>query len=74
MPYTAKVWKHFDSGLSLRFNVGAIEAVADVVRVTGYSGADKRIILIGCRFRTRLTERECDLMGIEYGADQPEPE
>ena len=70
MPYTARVWFHFESGLDVAFD-GGIRAQADVVRVTGYSGRGKGLILIGCRFREPLTDEECTSLGLKIGPDCP---
>lgn len=70
MPYTARVWFHFESGLDVAFD-GGIRAQADVVRVTGYCGRGKGLILIGCRFREPLTEDQCSSLGLDVGPDRP---
>jgi len=71
MPYTARVWYHFEGGLTVHFAKDSVVADADVVRVTGYCGRGSSLILIGCRFRERLTHRQCGLLGIEHAEDRP---
>lgn len=69
MPYTARVWFHFENGLDVAFDAGKFRAAADVVRVTGYCGRGRGLILIGCRFREPLTDEQCASLGIEAGPD-----
>ncbi len=71
MPYTARVWYHFEGGLTVSFPEVEVVAKADVVRVTGYCGRGNSLILIGCRFRTAIDEKSCDAIGIEHAADRP---
>lgn len=71
MPYTARVWQNFADGLFVATKDKALDACADVVRVTGYSGRDAELILIGCRFRRELNEDECGRLGIEDAEDRP---
>ena len=71
MPYTARVWYHFESGFHVRFPDAGAAARGQVVRVTGHCGRGNSLILLGCRFRTALTEDECQRIGIEYAADRP---
>ena len=70
MPYTARVWFHFENGLDVAFDEGKVRTAADVIRVTGYCGRGRGLILIGCRFRTPLTEEQCRSLGIEVGPDE----
>ena len=71
MLYTARVWYHFDNGLEISFLSGGVQAVADVVRVTGYCGRGSGLNLIGIHFRTELTAGECDQLGIDHSEDRP---
>jgi hypothetical protein len=71
MPYTARVWQNFGEGLFVTSEDKALEACADVVRVTGYCGRGAELILIGCRFRHDLSEEDCEKLGIEYAEDRP---
>jgi hypothetical protein len=71
MPYTARVWFHFENGLDVAFDGGNVRTRADVVRVTGYCGRGKGLILIGCRFREPLNGEQCTSLGIEVGPDEP---
>ena len=71
MPYTARVWHNFEDGLHVLFDDAGIAVPADIVRVTGYSANEDSLILVGCRFRERLTPEECDTLGITYGDDLP---
>lgn len=70
MPYTARVWFHFENGLAVAFAKGQVRTQADVVRVTGYCGRGKGLILIGCRFRDPLDDGQCEALGIESGPDR----
>jgi hypothetical protein len=72
MPYTARVWHHFDGGLYVRCPEQRVVAKADIVRVTGYSNRGQTVILIGCRFDPGLEYEECDRLGIETGDDRPD--
>lgn len=71
MPYTEKVWHHFQGGFQVDLAGGIIELEADVVRVTGFAGRGSDIVLIGCKFRRPLTAMECGALGIEHGTDRP---
>jgi hypothetical protein len=71
MPYTARVWFHFESGLDVEFDEGKVSTSADVVRVTGYCGRGRGLILIGCRFREQLKAEQCRALGIDVGPDTP---
>jgi len=69
MPYTARVWSHFDEGLTVHFPDGAAPARAEVVRVTGYCGELHSLILVACRFREPLDPLVCRILGIDGAAD-----
>jgi hypothetical protein len=71
MPYTARVWHHFEGGFGVLFNGGSLKVSADVVRVTGYSGRGSSLILLGCRFRRDLTPEQCRDLGIDHREDLP---
>ncbi|NJN14261.1 MAG: PilZ domain-containing protein [Planctomycetes bacterium] len=70
MRYTSRVWHHFERGLAVLFPGVDLRALADVVRVTGYSGKGSCLILIGCHFREALDESICDKLGIEHAEDR----
>ena len=71
MPYTARVWDHFEGGFTVRFAEAPQAGVlADVIRVTGYCGRGSSLILIGCRFRNPLSEAQCAALEIEQGQDR----
>jgi hypothetical protein len=71
MPYTARVWYHFEGGFEIVFpDEGKVRVQADVVRVTGYVGRGERLIFVGCRFRRTLESDECERLGIEHGDDR----
>jgi hypothetical protein len=70
MPYTARVWFHFEGGFEAVFAGGDVRLQADVVRVTGYVGRGERLIFVGCRFRRPLEKHECERLGIEFGEDR----
>ena len=70
MPYTARVWYHFEGGFEIVFPESSVRVQADVVRVTGYVGRGERLIFVGCRFRRMLEPDECERLGIEHGEDQ----
>jgi hypothetical protein len=67
MPYTARVWYHFQGGFKICFGGGDICLEADVVRVSGYCGQDAGLIFIGCRFRSPLDEPQCQALGVDPG-------
>lgn len=69
MPYTARVWHNFEGGFRIHFDVADFSVAAEIVRVTGYSGREKSLILIGCRFDTQLTSGQCMQLGIAYSDD-----
>jgi hypothetical protein len=71
MPYTARVWYHFEGGMRIRFLDTDVEVAGDVVRVTGYCGRGSSLILIGCRFSRLLDDAECDALGVERAEDRP---
>jgi hypothetical protein len=71
MPYTARVWYHFEGGFQVKFGKSGVKARADVVRVTGYAGQGRSLILLGCRFQRPLEKPECERLGIEHADDRP---
>jgi hypothetical protein len=71
MPYTARVWFHFEGGFTIRFSRGAVVTTANVVRVTGYVGRGNSLILLGCRFDRDLAQEECAMLGIDHSDDRP---
>ena len=71
MPYTARVWYHFEEGFSVDFCDTGVMMRGDVVRVTGYCGRGSSLILIGCRFHEPLPAEDCEKLGIEYADDRP---
>ncbi len=71
MPYTARVWFHFEGGFWVHFKNGKLKVNADVVRVTGFCGRGQSLILIGCKFRRHLTPEECEELSIPCEEDRP---
>ena len=71
MPYTARVWYHFEGGFFASFSDTGVTARGEVVRVTGYCGRGNSLILIGCRFTTPLAEDDCERLSIEHAEDRP---
>ncbi len=71
MPYTARVWYHFEGGFSVDFLDKGVSTRGDVVRVTGYCGSGSSLILIGCRFHELLPPKDCEKLGIECADDRP---
>jgi len=72
MPYTARVWFHFEGGFLVHFKDRALSMHTDVVRVTGFCGRGQQsLILIGCKFRRHLTPEECGDLGVAYEEDRP---
>ena len=65
MPYTARVWSHFDEGLTVHFPDGATSARAEVARVTGYCGEGTSLILIACRFVEPLDPLSRRILGLD---------
>ena len=63
MPYTARVWYHFEGGFEVAFAEDKVRVDGDVVRVTGYCGRGANLILIGCRFRDELTQEDAERLG-----------
>ncbi|MHC4550033.1 MAG: PilZ domain-containing protein [Planctomycetota bacterium] len=74
MPYTARVWHNFEGGFHVHLGGGQISTAAEIVRVTGYSGRENSLILIGCRFETPLSPEQCDTLGIAHDDDRRPPE
>lgn len=71
MPYTARVWYHFEGGFVLALEDGSICVPAHVVRVTGYCGRGASLIFIGCRFERPLTKKQCKRLGVDWSDDKP---
>jgi len=75
MQFSFRVGAHFADGMEIAFIAGSLIVVAHVVRVTSRIEEDtqRRSHLIGIRFRTELSERECESLGIQDEDDAPLP-
>ena len=71
MLYMSRVWHQFETGLELQIESRGVRVVADVVRVEGRSDKSDGFNDMGIRFRTELTDDECDRLGIEHADDRP---